>query len=126
MVERAKRRLLGGGVTRQAGRLARPIRVRDRQRRTATARPGFVAPLDGRDDPLRKQCPEIGWGDWRIVPTGSRNVLAIAYKWRGTTIVCVHNFAHAPREATLKLGGGTLTNLVDVEEVGAARTAFIA
>jgi len=68
---------------------------------------------------VRKQCPEIGWGDWRIVPSGSRNVLAIAYTWRGNTIVAVHNLAHAPREAKLKLGGGILNNLIDVEEVAA-------
>jgi len=70
---------------------------------------------------LRKQCPEIGWGDWRIVPTGSRSVLAIAYCWRGNTIVSVHNLAGAPREAKLRLGGGTLTNLMDVEEIRAGR-----
>ena len=70
---------------------------------------------------LRKQCPEVGWGDWRIVPTGSRNVLAIAYTWRGNTIVTVHNLAQAPREAKLRLGGGVLTNLVDVEEIRATQ-----
>ncbi|HEY3577538.1 MAG TPA: alpha-amylase family protein [Gaiellaceae bacterium] len=66
---------------------------------------------------LRKQCPEVGWGDWRIVPTGSRNVLALAYTWRGNTIVTVHNLAHAPREAKLRLGGGRLVNLRDAEEI---------
>jgi maltose alpha-D-glucosyltransferase/alpha-amylase len=70
---------------------------------------------------LRKQCPEIGWGEWRIVPTGSRAVLAIEYRWRGSTIVCVHNLADEPREATLDLGVGTLANLVDVEQVEADR-----
>jgi maltose alpha-D-glucosyltransferase / alpha-amylase len=70
---------------------------------------------------IRKQCPEIGWGDWRVIATGSRNVLAIAYTWRGNTIVTVHNLAQAPREAKLKLGGGVLTNLVDVEEIRATR-----
>jgi maltose alpha-D-glucosyltransferase/alpha-amylase len=68
---------------------------------------------------LRKQCPEIGWGDWRIIPSGSRNVLAIAYTWRGNTIVSVHNLAHAPREAKLRLGSGVLTNLIEVEEIAA-------
>ena len=70
---------------------------------------------------LRKRCPEIGWGDWRIVPSGSRNVLAIAYRWRGNTIVSVHNLAEAAREARLRLGGGTLTNLIDVEEIRPGR-----
>jgi maltose alpha-D-glucosyltransferase / alpha-amylase len=70
---------------------------------------------------LRKQCPEIGWGDWRLVPSGSRNVLAISYTWRGNTIVAVHNLAHAPSEAKLRLGGGVLTNLIDVEEIKPAQ-----
>jgi maltose alpha-D-glucosyltransferase/alpha-amylase len=66
---------------------------------------------------LRKQCPEVGWGEWRIVPSGSRAVLAIEYVWRGNTIVSVHNLAQEPREAKLRLGGGALTNLMDVEEI---------
>jgi maltose alpha-D-glucosyltransferase/alpha-amylase len=70
---------------------------------------------------LRKQCPEIGWGDWRIVPTGSSVLLAIEYRWRGSTIVCLHNLADEPREATLDVGGGTLANLVDVESIDAGR-----
>ena len=68
---------------------------------------------------LRKQCPEIGWGEWRVVPSGSRTVLAIAYVWRGNTIVSVHNLAREPREAKLRVGGGTLTDLIDVEEMRA-------
>jgi len=68
---------------------------------------------------LRKQCPEVGWGEWRIVPSGSRAVLAIEYVWRGNTIVSVHNLAQEPREAKLRLGGGALTNLMDVEEIRA-------
>jgi maltose alpha-D-glucosyltransferase/alpha-amylase len=70
---------------------------------------------------VRKQCPEVGWGDWRIVATGSRSVLAIAYVWRGSTIVSVHNLAGGAREAKLRLGGRTLTNLMDAEEVRAGR-----
>src|SRR6185437_10353934 len=70
---------------------------------------------------LRKQCPEVGWGEWRIVPSGSRAVLAIEYVWRGNTIVSVHNLAQEPREAKLRLGGGALTNLMDVEEIRAGR-----
>ena len=68
---------------------------------------------------LRKQCPEIGWGEWRIVPTRTPSVLAVAYDWRGTTIVCVHNLAAEPREVTLSLGSEPLSDLVDVEEITA-------
>lgn len=66
---------------------------------------------------LRKQCPEIGWGEWRIVSSRAPSVLALEYRWRGSTIVCVHNLADAPVEARLALGGGTLANLLDAEDV---------
>jgi maltose alpha-D-glucosyltransferase/alpha-amylase len=68
---------------------------------------------------LRKQCPEIGWGEWRIVATGARSVLAVEYRWRGNTIVCAHNLAAEGCEAKLRLGGGVLSNLVDVEQLEA-------
>jgi len=66
---------------------------------------------------LRKQCPEIGWGDWRIVAAGARSVLALEYRWRGSTIVCVHNLAGEPCEARLRVGGATLSNLLDEEDI---------
>ena len=64
-----------------------------------------------------KQCPEIGWGDWRVVPTGSRNVLALAYPWRGNTIVCVHNLVRQGTggEAAASAAARS-TNLIDVGE----------
>jgi maltose alpha-D-glucosyltransferase/alpha-amylase len=66
---------------------------------------------------LRKQCPEIGWGEWRVVPTGSSVVLALEYRWRGNTIVCVHNLDDGAREARLRVGGGKLTDLLDADEL---------
>jgi len=66
---------------------------------------------------LRKQCPEIGWGEWRAVPTGSSAVLALEYRWRGNTIVCVHNLEDGAREARLHLGGGKLTDLLAADEL---------
>ena len=66
---------------------------------------------------LRKQCPEIGWGEWRIVAAGAQSVLAVEYRWRGNTIVCVHNLAAEPCEARLRLDGGTLSNLIDAEDI---------
>jgi maltose alpha-D-glucosyltransferase/alpha-amylase len=66
---------------------------------------------------LRTECPEIGWGDWRVLPVRARNVLALEYTWRGTTVVCVHNFDEQAVEARLRLSGETdrLVNLL-VEE----------
>ncbi len=42
---------------------------------------------------LRRQCSEIGWGKWQILPTGSAPVLAIRYNWQGRTLLLVHNFS---------------------------------
>ena len=51
---------------------------------------------------LRKECPEIGWGDWRIFNTGSPNVLGMRYDWRGTGLIVVNNFDEKPHEVRIK------------------------
>jgi maltose alpha-D-glucosyltransferase/alpha-amylase len=53
----------------------------------------------------RKECPEIGWGTWQIVPTRPASVLAMQYFWRGTSLLCVHNLAARPAEVTLQPEG---------------------
>jgi maltose alpha-D-glucosyltransferase / alpha-amylase len=68
---------------------------------------------------LRKECPEIGWGDWKLVRTNQPAVLAMLYEWRHRRLLCVHNLAHAPCEVRLKIGaegGDLLANLVDRDE----------
>lgn len=64
---------------------------------------------------LRKECPEIGWGDWKILPSGIPTVLAMRYDWRGNSIVVVHNFDEKPHEIRIKPeveGGKSLVNLL--------------
>jgi maltose alpha-D-glucosyltransferase/alpha-amylase len=51
---------------------------------------------------LRKECPEVGWGDWKILRTGSPSVLAMRYHWLGNALVVVHNFDGMPQEIRLK------------------------
>jgi maltose alpha-D-glucosyltransferase/alpha-amylase len=68
---------------------------------------------------LRKECPEIGWGDWKILKTGSPSVLAIRYDWRGNSLVVVHNFDEKPHEVRIKPGvegGERLENLLVKDE----------
>ncbi|MGH7846508.1 MAG: alpha-amylase family protein [Candidatus Binatia bacterium] len=68
---------------------------------------------------LRKECPEIGWGDWKILKTGSPSVLALRYDWRGNSLVIMHNFAEKAYEARIKLdvqGGEKLVNLMVKDE----------
>jgi maltose alpha-D-glucosyltransferase/alpha-amylase len=72
----------------------------------------------------RKECPEIGWGDWEIVPTRPAQTLAIQYVWRNTSLVCVHNLAAQPVEVTLRPdteGRGVLANILTDEVSRAGR-----
>ena len=65
---------------------------------------------------LRKQCPEIGWGKWEILDSGSEHVLAIRYNWQGRSLMMVHNFSPDPQKCQLTTdvkAGRKLVNLSD-------------
>lgn len=53
---------------------------------------------------LRKETPEIGWGDFAVVETGETAVLALRYDWRGTSVLCLHNLAARPIEIRFESG----------------------
>jgi maltose alpha-D-glucosyltransferase / alpha-amylase len=64
----------------------------------------------------RKECPEIGWGDWRLVPRMPEPVLGIRYDWNGRATFALHNFSDRP--ITVRFGGegcDTLVNLLSQE-----------
>jgi maltose alpha-D-glucosyltransferase/alpha-amylase len=68
---------------------------------------------------LRMECPEIGWGEWRVVRTGRPEVLAMRYDWRGNAVLVVHNFSQTACEVLLRLdvdGGEHLSDLLAEEE----------
>ena len=66
---------------------------------------------------VRKECPEIGAGDWRILATRDPHVLALLYQRRDDRVLCVHNFAGEPRDVTLALDGASyLRNLLGRED----------
>jgi maltose alpha-D-glucosyltransferase / alpha-amylase len=65
---------------------------------------------------LRKECPEIGWGEFTILDTGSEHVLALRYDWRGNAVLTLHNFAEYPIEVTLQLEGEGAHLLSDLRE----------
>ena len=52
---------------------------------------------------MRKEVPEIGWGDFSFIPTRSPKVLAMRYEWRDNSVVCVHNLGPEPREVRFHL-----------------------
>lgn len=67
---------------------------------------------------MRKEAPEIGWGEFSILQTRAPEVLAIRYDWRNNSVVVVHNLGATPREVWLKLnseGSGGLANLLSGE-----------
>ena len=51
----------------------------------------------------RKETPELGWGDCRVLVTDHPAVLALRYEWRGRVVLTLHNFADEPAEPTLEL-----------------------
>jgi maltose alpha-D-glucosyltransferase/alpha-amylase len=69
---------------------------------------------------MRKEVPEIGWGNFSFVSTRTREVLAIRYDWRNNSVLCIHNLSAEPREVRFSLNGqtdesGVLVNLLSEE-----------
>lgn len=62
----------------------------------------------------RKECPEIGWGKFKVIPTNTPSVLAIRYDWRNNAALFLHNFDPKNKRVTFGAGGdgGTLANLL--------------
>jgi maltose alpha-D-glucosyltransferase / alpha-amylase len=68
---------------------------------------------------LRKECPEIGWGEWKILNAGAPSVLAMRYDWQGSSLLILHNFSDKPQEARIRVGGPkgeVLANLLANDE----------
>ena len=52
---------------------------------------------------MRKEMPEIGWGDFSFVPIRTPGVLVMEYAWRNNSVLCIHNLAAEPREVRFHL-----------------------
>jgi hypothetical protein len=52
---------------------------------------------------VRRQCPELGWGEWRTLKVSDPRVLAIETRWRDGCVVTLHNLSAEP--ATVRLPG---------------------
>ena len=64
---------------------------------------------------MRKEVPEIGWGDFSIIPTAKPEVLAIRYDWRNNSVLFVHNLSAIPTEVEFAPAAkvdGQLVNLL--------------
>ena len=54
---------------------------------------------------MRKEVPEIGWGDFTFIPTRMPAVLIMRYEWRNNAVLFVHNLSLEPREVRFSLCG---------------------
>ena len=55
---------------------------------------------------MRKEIPEIGWGDFSFLSAGTPEVLAMRYAWRNNAVLLVHNLNGEPREVRFRLEAG--------------------
>jgi maltose alpha-D-glucosyltransferase/alpha-amylase len=53
---------------------------------------------------MRKEVPEIGWGEFKILDVGDYAVLAVRYDWRNNSVLIIHNLAAEPREMEFATG----------------------
>ena len=66
---------------------------------------------------MRKEVPEVGWGDFQVLPIRDPAIFAIRYDWRNNSVLFVHNLDGIPREIAFRTGlpdaqGGLLVNLL--------------
>ena len=66
---------------------------------------------------VRKQCPEIGAGEWRVLPTRKPQVLTVQHALQGRRVVCVHNLGDTPVEVALP-GEERLVTLLGPDTAG--------
>jgi maltose alpha-D-glucosyltransferase / alpha-amylase len=75
---------------------------------------------------MRKEVPEIGWGDFEIIPTRDHAVLAMRYDWRNNSVLFVHNLDARPREVRFSPGvgqaGDLLINLLSADHSSADKS----
>ena len=65
----------------------------------------------------RRECPELGWGEWTLLDAGDPALFAQRSDWDDSTIVAVHSFAGRDLSARLRLGEeGTLLDLFRDED----------
>lgn len=67
---------------------------------------------------LREACPEVSWGSWEILDTGSPYVLALMYHWQNQWLVTVHNFSKQLQEVHINTQkqGHTLQNMLSANQ----------
>ena len=53
---------------------------------------------------MRKEVPEVGWGDFTVIATRDPAVLVMRYDWRNNWVLFVHNLDAKPHEIAFSVG----------------------
>ncbi len=69
---------------------------------------------------MRKEVPEVGWGDFVVIALRNPAILVMRYDWRNNSVLFVHNFDAKPHEIAFEAGGegehgDVLVNLLGTE-----------
>ncbi|SKB74720.1 alpha-amylase family protein [Dyadobacter psychrophilus] len=58
---------------------------------------------------MRKECPEIGYGNWEIMETGHTEILGMRYTWKNKILLIWHNFQEKSLELVVpeKMAGAS-------------------
>jgi maltose alpha-D-glucosyltransferase/alpha-amylase len=63
---------------------------------------------------MRKEVPEIGWGDFSFLNTRTSEVLGMVYTWRNNSVVAIHNLCAEPHEITFTVADNKSCELVNL------------
>jgi len=69
---------------------------------------------------MRKEVPEVGWGDFVVIALRNPAILVMRYDWRNNSVLFIHNFDAKPHEIAFEAGGegehgDVLVNLLGTE-----------
>ena len=62
---------------------------------------------------MRRECPEISWGDWRVVPS-EPGILLMRYDYQGHALLIAHNFNASARAVHVDVRTAPVPVLVDL------------
>jgi maltose alpha-D-glucosyltransferase/alpha-amylase len=54
---------------------------------------------------VRRDCPELGWGEWRTLDVGDQRVLGIETRWHEHRMITLHNLSADPVKVRLPEDG---------------------
>ncbi|HEV7880325.1 alpha-amylase family protein [Bradyrhizobium sp.] len=75
---------------------------------------------------MRKEVPEVGWGDFKVISARDPAIFIMRYDWRNNSVLFVHNLDERPREISFAVGltgeeGKLLINLLSEDHSRAGK-----